>query len=435
MRRLVLLVLLTVAAWTASAQAPDTPAPGSVVVASIDGAIGPATSNYFHRVVTEAAAASANCIILTMDTPGGLSEAMRDINKDILSSPVPVVVYVSPAGARAASAGALITLASHVAAMAPGTNIGAAHPVSVGGGETNETMEEKVTNDAAAYARGLATQRGRNVSWAERVVRESISSTAEEAADSNVIDLVAADLDALLDTLDGRSVETSAGEMTLNTKSAPVVHASPTARERFLGTISDPNIAYLLMLLGVFGIIFELQNPGAIFPGVIGVISLLIAAFALQMLPVNYAGVALIIIAVILFLLEVKVPSHGALTVGGVIAMLIGSIMLIDSPLPFMKVSLSVIIPSVIVTALFFLFAVGLGLRAQRRRVSTGTQGLTGETGVARSDVHESGSVFIHGEYWNAWSREPIRAGETVEVVAVDGMKIEVRPKGRKEVP
>jgi membrane-bound serine protease (ClpP class) len=336
------------------------------------------------------------------------------------------VVYVYPAGARAASAGALISLASHVAAMAPGTNIGAAHPVSIGGGETNETMEKKITNDAAAYARGLAAQRGRNVGWAERVVRESISSTAEEALADTVIEVVSATLEGLLEDIDGMTVETVAGERTLHTAGAVVEHLEPTGRERILARISDPNIAYLLMLVGIFGIIFELQNPGAFFPGIIGVIALITAAFALQMLPVSFTGAALIALAILMFILEVKVPSHGALTVGGVIAMLIGSIMLIDSPVPVMKVSLKVIIPAVVFTAAFFLFAVGFGLKAQKRKVTTGVDGLVGAIGEARSPVHQKGSVFVHGEFWNANSDDPIPEGARVRVVTVDGMQIKV---------
>lgn len=439
---LTLTLTLTLAVGAAAApraQSEEGPAPdertGVVLVGHIDGAIGPATRNYARRVLGEGSQLGAACVILTMDTPGGLSASMRDMIKDIMASRVPVVVYVSPAGARAASAGALISLAAHVAAMAPGTNIGAAHPVAIGsGGETSDTMEEKITNDAAAYARSIASQRGRNVGWAERVVRESISSTAEEAVDSNVVDLVAGNLDELIAALDGRTIKTEFDTVVLRTAGAEVIDLQLSPREKFLAAISDPNIAYLLMLIGVFGLIFEFQNPGAFFPAIIGVIALVMAAFGLQMLPVNLTGLALIALAIVMFVLEVKVPSHGALTVGGVIAMTVGSIMLIDSPIPFMKVSLGVIIPSVIFTALFFLFAVGLGIRAQRRKVSTGRAGIMGETGVAKSDVHASGSVFVHGEFWNAYSDEPIAAGAEVEVVAVDGMKLRVRAAGRKEV-
>jgi membrane-bound serine protease (ClpP class) len=407
-----------------------------VVVGTIDGAIGPATRDYVRRVIARADDLRAVAVVILMDTPGGLSASMRDIIQDILASEVPVVVYVSPSGARAASAGALISLAAHVAAMAPGTNIGAAHPVSIGGGggEKDETMDEKVTNDAAAYARSLAAQRGRNVEWAEKIVRESTSSTALEAVDEGVVDLVAKDLDELLKEIDGRQVETAGGTVVLATADSKVVEVTLSWRERFLAHISDPNIAYLLMLLGVFGIIFELQNPGAIFPGVIGVVSILLATFALQILPINYVGLALIAVAIVLFVLETQIASAGLLTAGGVVSMLIGSIMLIDSPLPFMKISLKVIIPSVIFTAAFFTFAVGMGLRAQRRKISTGTSGLIGEIGVAKSNVHRDGSVFVHGEFWNAYSDAEIAEGSNVEVVAVERLKLKVRETNGKEV-
>jgi membrane-bound serine protease (ClpP class) len=414
-----------------SARARDESPPGPVLVGTIKGAIGPATTAYIERLVREATAQRAACLVIRLDTPGGLSAAMRDIIQAVLASPVPVVVYVWPEGGHAASAGAMIALSAHLCAMAPGTNIGAAHPVAIGTGseETSDTMEEKVTNDAAAYARSLAARRGRNVEWAERIVRESISSTAEEAVAQKVADLVAPDLATLLTRIDGRTVEVGGTATTLRVGSAAVIEAPPSFRERFLSRISDPNIAYLLLLAGVFGIIFELQNPGSVLPGVVGVLSLVTAAFALQMLPVSWTGVALIALAIAMFILEIKVPSHGALTVGGVVAMLVGSIMLIDSPLPFMRVSLAVIIPSVVFTALFFLFAVGMGIRAQGRRVTTGSEGLVGEEGTAKSDVHGAGSVFVHGEYWNAHSDEPIAAGSRVEVVGVDGMRLKVRRK------
>lgn len=433
------LVLLPAGPAAGQDTAPDTTiqssGSGPVVVGTIDGAIGPATRDYVRRLIASADELDAVCAVLQMDTPGGLSASMRDIIQDILGSKVPIVVYVSPSGARAASAGALISLASHVAAMAPGTNIGAAHPVSIGsGGEKDETMDEKITNDAAAYARSLAMQRGRNVEWAEKVVRESISSTAQEAVEEGVVDLVADDLNDLLAKIDGKEVDVPGRKVVLRTAGAVIEEIRLSWRERFLARISDPNIAYLLMLLGVFGIIFELQNPGAIFPGVIGVISILLATFALQLLPINYVGLALIALAIVLFLLETQITSAGLLTVGGIVSMLIGSIMLIDSPLPFMKISLKVIIPSVIFTAAFFLFAVGIGLRAQRRKVSTGSKGMVGEVGVAKSEVHGRGSVFVHGEYWNAYSDERITEGSNVEVVAVEGMTIKVRATDRREV-
>lgn len=435
------LPLLIISTLPASGRAADSdtttssPSAAPVIVGTVDGAIGPATRDYILRLIAHSEEVGATCVVIRMDTPGGLSASMRDIIQAILASEIPVVIYVSPSGARAASAGALISLASNVAAMAPGTNIGAAHPVSIGsGGEKDETMDEKVTNDAAAYARSLASQRGRNVEWAERVVRESISSTAQEAVEEGVVDFVADDLADLLKKIDGMEVEVSGRKVVMRTAGAPVVEVPLSWRERFLAKISDPNIAYLLMLLGVFGIVFELQNPGAIFPGVIGVISILLATFALQLLPINYVGLALIALAVVLFLLETQITSAGLLTVGGIVSMLIGSIMLIDSPLPFMKVSLKVIIPAVIFTAAFFLFAVGFGLRAQKRKVSTGTKGMVGEVGFAKTEIHERGSVFVHGEYWNAYSDEVIAAGKNVEVVAVEGMTIKVRATERREV-
>ncbi len=421
------LFLLPVAVRAGSAR-PDSA--GAVLVGVMDGAIGPATTVYFERVMRTARDDHATCVVFRMDTPGGLSDAMRDIVQGILASSVPVVVYVSPGGARAASAGAIITLAAHVSAMAPGTNIGAAHPVSIGGGaDTSGVMEKKVTNDAAAYTRSIATRRGRNVRWAERIVRESISSTAEEAREEGVVDVVAPDLQTLLAEIDGREVETPEGEVVIHSAGAPVIDVPPSFRERFLSRISDPNIAYVLMLIGVFGIFFELQNPGAVLPGVAGAVAIVMAAFGLQMLPISWTGLSLIILAIVLFVLEVKITSHGALTIGGIVAMLVGSIMLIDSPLPFMRVSLAVIIPSVLFTALFFIFAVGMGLRAQRRKVTTGAEGLVGEEGVAKSDVGGTGRVFVHGEHWNARSDTPIQAGKRVIVERVDGMTVTVREK------
>ncbi len=404
-------------------------APPPVVVGRIDGAIVPASTSYVERLIATASEHQASCLVIQMDTPGGLASSMRDVIQAILASPVPVAIYVWPEGAHAASAGALIALAAHVVAMAPGTNIGAAHPVNLGPGSGDSqsgAMEEKVTNDAAAYARSLADRRGRSSEWAERMVRESVSSTAEEAVDEGVADFVAADMSELLRRLDGRRTTTPAGEVVIHTAGASVEDVVPSHRERFLARIADPNIAYLLMLIGIFGILFELQNPGAILPGVAGAVSLITAAYALQMLPVSWTGLALIALAIVLFVLEVKVASHGLLTIGGVVAMIIGSIMLIDSPLPFMRVSLAVIIPSVLATALFFLFAVGMGIRAQRRPVTTGSEGLVGEVGVARTPVSQDGTVFVRGELWSARSDESVNAGDAVVVLAVEGMRVKV---------
>jgi membrane-bound serine protease (ClpP class) len=421
------LVLCMLSGCSKDAAAQETPTTPRVIVASLDGPIGPVTSGYVHRVLEAATPQNPECVIFTLDTPGGLDTSMRTIIKDILASRIPVVIFVYPSGARAASAGAIISLAAHVVAMAPATNIGAAHPVAIGQGKMDEEMTAKVTNDAAAFAKSLAADRGRDEEWAEKIVRESISSTAEEVLELGVIDIIAQDVSDLLAKLDGRDVTIDSREMTLATASAEVIEEAMSFREKILARISDPNIAYLLMLLGIFGIFFELQNPGAIFPGVVGAISILLAFYALQLLPVNYAGVALILLAIILFVLEIKIPSGGMLTVGGVVSMLIGSLMFIDSPLPFMRVSLSVIIPAVVFTALFFLFAVGLGLRAQRKKVATGHAGMVGEVGVAQTDIGEDGSVFVHGEHWNAFSDAPIPQGCKVEIVSVQGLKLQVR--------
>lgn len=424
-RVLALLVALVVAAAVANAGSDD-----RVLVGHVTGPIGPATGIYVERLLAEAAKQNTPCLLLTLDTPGGLSDTMREIIQGILASPVPVVTFVYPEGARAASAGALIALSAHVSAMAPGTNIGAAHPVTMGGGGDNkdDVMTEKVTNDAAAFARSIATRRGRSVDWAERVVRESVSSTAEEALAAHVIDVIARDPKELLGKLNGRHVDVAGAQRTLELAGNEWMEAPPTWRERFLATISEPNIAYLLMLAGIFGIFFELQNPGSILPGIVGGLSIITAGFALHMLPVNVAGLGLIALAIVLFVLEIKVTSHGLLTVGGAIAMLFGSLMLIDSPFPFMRISLAVIVPSVLTTAAFFLFAVSMGVRAQRRRVTTGREGLVGLEGVARGGVDANGgSVFVRGEFWNAHSDETIADGVPVEVIHVDGLRLRVR--------
>lgn len=411
--------------------------PGIVLVGHLTGPIGPATGIYVQRLVADASARHARCLLLTIDTPGGLSDTMREIIQAILASPVPVVTFVYPEGARAASAGALIAMSAHISAMAPGTNMGAAHPVSIGPGGgvgKSEVMTEKVTNDAAAFARSIATRRGRSVSWAERVVRESISSTPDEALAAHVIDVISRDPRDLLEKIDGRRVDIRGSQNTLAVLGSNLIEVPPTWRERFLARISEPNIAYLLMLAGIFGIFFELQNPGSVLPGVVGGVSLITAAFAFHMLPVSSAGLALIALAIGLFVLEIKVTSHGILTVGATVAMLFGSLMLIDSPLPFMRVSLAVIIPSVLATALFFLFAVSMGVRAQRRRVTTGPEGLLGLEGVSRGGVgHDGGSVFVRGEFWNANSDEDIEDGARIEVVRVDGLTLGVRRVSRSQ--
>ena len=398
-----------------------------VDVVSVSDAITPPISEYILKSIRQAAESGAQAIVIQLDTPGGLDLSMRDIIKECLNAPVPVVVYVSPSGARAASAGVLITISAHVAAMAPGTNIGAAHPVAMGIGKADETMMEKVENDAVAYGRGIADQRGRNADWIEEAIRKSVSVTAEEALKLRVIDLVAEDLDGLLEKIDGREVKLASGPRVLKTKGAEINRREMGFREKVLITISNPNIAFILFLLGLAGLYFEFSSPGVILPGIIGGISLILAFFAFQTLPVNYAGILLILFAVILFIAEIKVVSHGVLTIGGVVSLVLGSIMLFESPDPALRVSWSVLVPAVAIVSLFFVAVISIAVRAQMRKVMTSREGLIGARGEALSDVHERGKVLIGGEYWNAFSREPIAKGKKVEVVAVDGLNVEVR--------
>jgi membrane-bound serine protease (ClpP class) len=409
---------------------------GDVFWITLQQAIDPVAAEFFSRSLEQAEEAGAAALVMELDTPGGLDTSMRSIVKRILSSEVPVVVWVAPAGSRAASAGVFITLAAHVAAMARGTNIGAAHPVAIGGGgEMDTVMVHKITNDAVAYIRSLAESRGRNADWAEEAVRQSVSLSAERALEEGVIDLVADTREALLDSLDGRVVELPRGAVRLDLGGSAVVELRMGFRERVLSLISNPNVAYVLFLLGLMGLFFELSNPGALLPGILGSICIILAFFAFQTLPVSAAGILLILLSIVLFILEVKVTSYGALTIGGVVSLVLGSLMLFRSPIPALRVSLDVLIPAVVVTAAFFVFAVGMGLRAQRRRKVTGPEGLVGERGQARTDIDPQGKVFVHGEIWNARSREPIRAGSPVRVVAVEGMRLWVEPAPEEEPP
>lgn len=405
---------------------------GHILQLTVKSTINPVISEYIEKGLKEAASEGATCVILQMDTPGGLDTAMRDIVQSILNSPVPVIVYVAPSGARAASAGVLITLAAHVAAMAPGTNIGAAHPVGLGGGQMDETMMKKVENDAAAYAKSLAEQRGRNVEWAVKAVRESESVSAQRALELNIIDIVASSVPELIEKVDGKEIETVWGKRTLALKDVPVQESEMGWRYRLLDTLSNPNIAYILMMLGFYGLFFELSNPGVIFPGVFGAICLILAFFALQTLPVNYAGVLLILLAIVLFIAEIKVTSYGVLSLGAVVSLLLGSLMLIESPDPALRVSWYVIVPMVVTTAAFFLFAVSFALRAQMRQPTTGQEGLIGKRATVVSAFRgREGKVFVHGEYWNAEGEEEFEKGDTVEVVGVSELKLKVRRVSR----
>ncbi|RKY60722.1 MAG: nodulation protein NfeD, partial [Candidatus Latescibacterota bacterium] len=326
-----------------------------------------------------------------------------------------------------ASAGVFVTLAAHIAAMAPGTNIGAAHPVMLGGERMGKEMSEKVTNDAVAYIKAIAERRGRNQKWAEDAVRKSISSTPEEALKAGVIDVIAEDLEELLEKIDGRKVKLPSGEKVLHTKGAKIVEIRMSFRDKILQTLSNPNIAYILLILGFYGLIFELSNPGAILPGVIGGICIILAFYALQMLPVNYAGLLLILLGLGLLIADIKVPSYGLLTVGGIVSMTLGSLMLFRTPGSFLSVSWPVILAAVITTAAFFIFAIGMAIKARLTKPVSGKEGLIGERGVARTPLEPSGMVLVHGELWQAKSDEPVGEGEEVEVVAVEGLKLKVK--------
>jgi len=396
-------------------------------VVTIDGIINPAVAEFIAGAINRSTAEGADCLIIRMDTPGGLDLSMRSIIKEMMSAGIPVIVYVGPAGARAASAGALITMAADIAAMAPGTNIGAAHPVALGGGKMEDEMASKVENDAAAYAESIAAKRNRNKEWAVKAVRESVSITENEALKLKVIDLIASDLDDLLRQLDGRKITTAAGVTILATENIEVNEIEMGLREKVLDTLSNPNIAYILMMVGLLGLYFELSNPGAFFPGIIGGISLILAFFAFQTLPVNYAGILLIILALILFILEIKVTSFGMLTVGGVISLTLGSLMLFDSrAAPFARLSFDVLIPVVSITSACCIAIVYLAIRAYRRKPATGREGIVGEIGIAKSSIDPEGKVFVHGEYWDALSNERIPEGTAVTVVEVKGSKLKV---------
>jgi membrane-bound serine protease (ClpP class) len=428
-----LLALLPRAA--ASEPPPDTTAAESLAsegrplvrVARLVDAIGPASAHFLIENIEKAEKDGAACVVVELDTPGGLESAMRDIVKRILSADVPVVVYVAPSGARAASAGLWILLAGHVAAMAPGTNTGAAHPVALGGGEVDETMKQKLESDAASFIRSLAQKRGRNVEWAEKAVRESASASDAEALQLGIIDVVEPSLQALLLRIDGREVEVLSGPRRLRTREARIETLEMGWRDRVLSAIANPNVAYILLMLGSAGLMMELWNPGAIFPGVVGAISLLLAFFAFQVLPVNWVGLLLIGLGMVLLILEIKVTSYGALTIGGVVALVLGSLLLFESPASFYRVSWSVLVPTVTTATLFFLFVVGKGLLAQRARPVTGREGMLGLVGTADSRLDPLGRVFVHGEYWSARAVEPIEAGSGVEVVGVEGRRLVVR--------
>jgi membrane-bound serine protease (ClpP class) len=403
-----------------------------VSLIEMDGAIGPVTVRLLDSALVRAHADGSQALIVELNTPGGLERSMRSMVQSILRSDIPVIVYVSPTGGRAASAGVFITMAAHVAAMAPATNIGAAHPVAAGGGMDKE-MTKKVESDAAAFARSIAAERGRNVEWAEKAVRSSVSATEREAVKLRIVDLVAPSVADLLAQVDGRTVKTPKGSVTLHTKDAPVKPIEVRFRDRLLALISDPNIAYILMMVGMLGIFFELSNPGSVLPGVIGGISLILAFFAFQSLPINWAGLLLILFGLVLLVADIKVASHGVLTVGGVVAMLLGSIMLYDAPESGLRVSWFVVIPTVGATAGLVLFAVSVGFRALYRPATTGAAGMVGQTGLVRTPLDPEGQVLVDGEIWRAVAADgPVAAGEQVRITGVDGLTLTVARAPRR---
>jgi len=403
-------------------------ASAAVIKIKVDAPIHPVSSEYIVRTLAAADREGADLVVLTLDTPGGLDTSMREIISAVLNAETPVAVWVGPSGSRAASAGFFIALAADVFAMAPGTSTGAAHPVSISltGQGMDKTMEDKVVNDAAAYVRSLAEKRGRDVRLAEDAVRKSLSYTEREAVDGGLADLVAGSEEELIARLDGRAVKRFDGaERTLALAGKPVVERPMTFRQRFLLTIANPNLAYILLLIGLVGLYFEFSHPGAILPGVLGGISLLLAVFAFQILPINYVGLGLIFLAIILFVLEIKVQSFGMLAVGGIAAMIIGSLMLVKAPIAELRPSLGFVVPVVLGFAAIVIFLLTLVFKAHLRRPVTGREGMIGETGTARTDLSPTGYVFVQGELWKAEAASPVRAGEKVKVVAVlDGLKI-----------
>jgi len=398
----------------------------TVISMKIDGSINPSSADFIHTGIQKAGRENAECIIIHLNTPGGLLKSTRNIVSDILESPVPVIVYVSPGGAQAGSAGVFITLAAHIAAMAPGTNIGAAHPVSLQQ-QMDSTMTEKVTNDAAAFIRSIAEKRHRNMAWAERAVRKSYAYSETEALEDSVVDLIAKNETELLKMIDGKTVELISGVKTLHTANATVKTHTMSVWEKLLDIISDPNIAYILFLLGMYGLIFELYSPGAILPGIVGGISMILALYSMNTLPINYAGLALIVFAIILFILEIKIVSHGLLAIGGIISLLLGSMMLVKSGsiLESSGISKAIIFSATAVTALFFLFVVSVGIKAQQRKVVTGKEGLIGDIGEVIDTLSPIGMVRVQGELWKAeTSGDTISPGEKVRIKEMKDMKL-----------
>jgi membrane-bound serine protease (ClpP class) len=425
------IAILVFALTGTCAYSQDTERPaGGVIAITVDGSINPSSAEYIISAIEHAREQNAECLVIRLNTPGGLLQSTRTIVSGLLGSDIPVIVYVYPQGAQAASAGVFVTLAANLAVMAPGTNIGAAHPVGLQG-QPDSIMNEKATNDAAAFIRTISEKRSRNVQWAEDAVRKSISITENEALKLGVIDTIAISMNDLLEKIDGAKISLPSGEKILKTSGAEITEIPMSFKEKILSLLSDPNMAYILLMIGIYGVLFELYNPGSIFPGVAGVISLILSFYSLQALPVNYAGVALIILAVIFFIVEIKVVSHGLLTIGGVISLILGSMMLIEteSALEIAKISWRVILVTVVLTVAFFAFAISFGIKAQRLKPTTGMEGILGETGEVISDLDPDGQVRVHGEIWSAATEDGsvLDKGTIVEVTGVTNLKLTVR--------
>ena len=404
-------------------------AANQIVVVKIFGAINPAVAEFVSQEIHQANKEQQALIVLNMDTPGGLDTSMRQIIKKIQSSHVPVASYVSPSGSRAASAGTFITIASHIAAMAPGTNIGAAHPVNMMGGnnEQESTMDKKVVNDAAAYIRSLAELRNRNSHWAELAVVKSVSISAEEAKRLNVIDLIAGNVKALILAIDGREIQTTSGPMTLKTGRLEIVYHEMSPRLKMLDIISNPNVAYVLMMIGVVGLYFEMSNPGLVFPGVIGAVSMVLALYAMQTLPIDYAGLLLVLIGALFFIAEIGVMSYGLLSIAGVVSIFLGSTMLIDSDDPAMQISQSILYPTLGLTIVFSIGIIVFATQTRNLKKQGGAEGMLGETGIVKENLNPHGRVLVHGELWDAECEGEIMEGEHVIVESVEGLKVRVK--------
>jgi membrane-bound serine protease (ClpP class) len=399
---------------------------GEVYIIKVSGSINPAVADFLEKGINKASADGVSCLIIQIDTPGGLAESMRQIVMAIFASKVPVVSYVAPSGARAASAGVMITIAADIAAMAPGTNIGAAHPVGAGGKDIGGKMSEKITNDMVAQVKSIAEKRKRNTEWVEKAVRENVSVTETEALKSNVIDIVAKDLDDLIRKINGRKIENK-GVLKLDHPKKTFIEES--LRTKILKTISDPNIAYILMMIGLAGLYFELSHPGAVLPGVVGGISIILAFFAFQTIPVNYAGFLLIILALVFFIMEMKIASYGLLSIAGITSLLLGSLMLFEDNGGGMGLSWKVLVPTIVVVSGFFVAISGLVFKSHLAKPRTGESGLVGEIGVVKETILTEGRVFVHGELWKASSKDPIEKGTKVRVVKVENLVLEVEPE------